>query len=144
MTTFKRLLFSALSLAIVYTAQAITPGEYYDKCSNLPNCYKMSIPSLILKCKDPDLHQLKIATVENIDSATISLLKQELSGIASSSNASAIKSTEDDDWSSIIIVRNEKDVDILISAIDSDDLSLVYINCNENIINKILNEYANK
>lgn len=144
MTPFKRIIISALSLAMFFTIQAITPNEFYDKCSGLPNCTKMSIPSLILKCKDPNLHQLKIATAENIDSATISMLKQELSDIASLSNATAIKSTDGDDWSRIIIVRNEKDVDILISAIDSDDLSLVYIGCSEEIIDKVLNEYANK
>ena len=75
---------------------------------------------------------------------TISMLKQELSHIASSGNASSIKSTDGDDWSRIIIVSNEKDVDILISAIDSDDISLVYISCNEEIVGEILNKYANK
>lgn len=144
MTSFKRIIISTLCLAIVFTIQAITPDEFYDKCSGLPNCTKMSIPSLILKSKDKNLHQLKIVTAEDLDSTTISMLKQELSHIASLGNASSIKSTDGDDWSRIIIVSNEKDVDILISAIDSDDISLVYISCNEEIVGEILNKYANK
>lgn len=140
----KFFLVTALALTTCFASQAITIDDFYKYCSKLSNKTEVKIPSLLLKLKNRNLSQLKVIAIEQLSAQQRNYVTSQLDSITVSKEGSVIRNNESDDEISYIYIQpqdNDRDITMLITNIDDDELAVVYIRCNKKIMNELIEEY---
>lgn len=137
-------LATALMLTTCFASQAITIEDFYKYCSKLPNKTEVKIPKLLLKLKNRNLSQLSVITIEDLSKQNRAQVLSKLNTIEVSKDASVIRDNDGDDTSIVHIQpdKNGKDITMLVSAFDDEELNIVYIRCNKKVMDEFIEEYT--